>query len=495
MGAAVLAAALSPAPSQAPATAYRPRRAYDTDLYRIVLDHVDTFVASYDELYEARYGPWRAEIATTFRRFLDCGVLANGFLRVRCSDCRHEVLVPWSCKRSICPSCAQRRSVEFADFADGDVLEEVPHSHVTFTIPKMLRPIFLRDRTLLRELSACAWKALQRGLRTAFGRRDVVPGAVMALATAGDLLNGHPHVHAIVSHGAWTGSGQDTVFRPWQLSLTSEHLEQLFRRYVLRLLTRRGRIEEATAERLLSWQHSGFSVFVGAPIQPMQTESRRRLARYLLKSPLSLERLGYDPETCMVTYRSHKRGKDVGMSALDFLAEIAVHIPDRGRHQVLYYGRYSKRSRGDRHRRPGTDCAAPAHEESPAFRNRGIAFRVAWAALLARVWGVDAMACPHCGARMEVVAGITAPALAERILRHIGLFDRPRGPTPHTCRTPPTLPDGQVLLFAPPAQTLDSDLPANPEPANFADSDPPFAEDSQDPPVTEEASDSPFADD
>ena len=142
----------------------------------------------------------------------------------------------------------------------GDAVDRVGHVHASPTvkwtpllrarpqgvIPKMLRPIFLRDRTVLRELSACAWKALQRGLRTAFGRRDVVPGAVMALATAGDLLNGHPHVHAIVSHGAWTGSGQDTVFRPWQLSLTSEHLEQLFRRYVLQLLTRRGRIEEAT---------------------------------------------------------------------------------------------------------------------------------------------------------------------------------------------------------------------------------------------------------
>ena len=43
---------------------------------------------------------------------------------------------------------------------------------------------------------------------------------------------------------------------------------------------------------------------------------------------------------------------------------------------------------------------------------------------------------------MEVVAGITDPALAERILRHVGLLDRPRAPpvTEEASRKRRTLP-------------------------------------------------------
>jgi hypothetical protein len=33
-----------------------------------------------------------------FRRFLECGVLARGFLRVHCDACGCDRLVPFSCK-------------------------------------------------------------------------------------------------------------------------------------------------------------------------------------------------------------------------------------------------------------------------------------------------------------------------------------------------------------------------------------------------------------
>ncbi|MHB8877924.1 MAG: transposase zinc-binding domain-containing protein [Myxococcaceae bacterium] len=39
-----------------------------------------------------------------FVHYLDCGVLARGFARVRCRDCGDELLVAFSCKgRGVCP--------------------------------------------------------------------------------------------------------------------------------------------------------------------------------------------------------------------------------------------------------------------------------------------------------------------------------------------------------------------------------------------------------
>jgi hypothetical protein len=40
-----------------------------------------------------------------FTRYLECGVLAHGFARVRCESCMDELLVAFSCKgRGMCPS-------------------------------------------------------------------------------------------------------------------------------------------------------------------------------------------------------------------------------------------------------------------------------------------------------------------------------------------------------------------------------------------------------
>ncbi|MDI6755284.1 MAG: transposase zinc-binding domain-containing protein [Thermodesulfobacteriota bacterium] len=60
-------------------------------------------------------------------RYLDCGVLRNGFARVRCGECGHEYLLAFSCKRRhFCPSCHQKRVVEFAEWVCGEVLKGFP---------------------------------------------------------------------------------------------------------------------------------------------------------------------------------------------------------------------------------------------------------------------------------------------------------------------------------------------------------------------------------
>ncbi|WP_095989301.1 transposase zinc-binding domain-containing protein [Cystobacter fuscus] len=45
-----------------------------------------------------------------FARYLECGVLAHGFARVRCESCKDKLLVAFSCKgRGVCPSCNCRK--------------------------------------------------------------------------------------------------------------------------------------------------------------------------------------------------------------------------------------------------------------------------------------------------------------------------------------------------------------------------------------------------
>ena len=72
--------------------------------------------------------------------FLQCGDLHQGFARVRCPDCQHEMFVAFSCKqRCTCPSCHQKRALLTSMHVAEDVCLPVPHRQVVFTIPKRLR--------------------------------------------------------------------------------------------------------------------------------------------------------------------------------------------------------------------------------------------------------------------------------------------------------------------------------------------------------------------
>jgi len=137
-----------------PAAVYRPRNPQDSDYYRCVEDYFETFIGIYDEYFSRQYGFWRPYIEQVIYRYLDCGNLHNGFARVKCKDCGHEYLLAFSCKRRhFCPSCHQKRLVEFGEWLCMDVLKKIPHRHFVFSIPKILRRYFLYDRKLLADLS------------------------------------------------------------------------------------------------------------------------------------------------------------------------------------------------------------------------------------------------------------------------------------------------------------------------------------------------------
>lgn len=70
----------------------------------------ETFEQVYEERFERQYGFYRPYVGQVMLRYLDCGILHNGFARVRCGRCGHEYLLEFSCKRRhFCPSLAPKR--------------------------------------------------------------------------------------------------------------------------------------------------------------------------------------------------------------------------------------------------------------------------------------------------------------------------------------------------------------------------------------------------
>jgi hypothetical protein len=398
---------------------YRPRRPRASPLWQCVRRHLPELRAA---------GRMRRAVeGNVLERFLECGDLHCGFACIRCGGCGHDLLLAFSCKtRYFCPSCHQKRVLAYGDWVETSVLRPVPHRQYVFTVPKLIRPFFAYRRSLLGELCRIIARALTAAYGAAHPRART--GFILFVQTFGDLVNFNPHVHALVADGVFDASGHFIPLPPVPEALLAERL----RREVLALLVRREAILPPLAGQMLAWRHSGFSVHNQVRVAAGDAEGRKNLAGYMLRAPFSLEKTTYDAAKGMVVYRSKlhatlKRNFQV-MPGAEWLELLCKHVPDRHEHMVRYYGRYSSRTRGSEQELPAMDESdADTHHQARQ------AARAAWAKLIRRVYEVDPLLCPKCGTQMRVIALIEEPAVIERILSWLGLWQ----PLPASGPSPP----------------------------------------------------------
>ena len=414
-----------PAPACSSPRPYAPRRPQTSPLYRLLADHFETLTRVHEERYEPTHGPLRAVVAGVVGRYLDCGLLEHGFARVRCEACRAEFLVAFRCKaRGFCPSCQARRLAEWSLWLDEALLAAVAHRHVVLTIPKRLRAYFLYDRHRLGLLSRTAYRTLHAYVVAALGERDAVPGVISLAQSFGSLAHWHPHLHLVVSDGAFRRDGSFVT----QTAHEPAVLAEAWRRAVLALFVRQGWLEEDAAAAMLMWPHSGFGAHVGPAIAAADRAAVLRVARYGARAPVAESRLRYDAERAEVELASDAvEGPYAGVhrfAALEFLARLVDHIPAKGEVRVRYYGAYASARRGWWRRRgvvlvgAGPEDVREVEREAepwPALRAR----RRRWAELLRRVFAVEVEVCPACGGAMRILAFVTEPATVTRILAHL----------------------------------------------------------------------------
>jgi hypothetical protein len=109
---------------------------------------------------------------------------------------------------------------------------------------------------------------------------------------------------------------------------------------------------------------------------------------------------------------------------LELLERLAALTPRPCINLVLYYGVLGARSAwrarlgGDVAPAALDPAAAPPADPPPAAHPRT---NLLWAQLMARSFGIDVLACPRCGDRLQLIALIETRAVIERILTHLGL--------------------------------------------------------------------------
>ena len=92
-----------------------------------------------------------------------------------------------------------KRAAAFAAFLKDELLENVGHCLWTFTLPKMLRPLFMRHRDLLADLARLAYETIKELMIEAVGNDKARPGVVAVPQSFGNVLNPHPHAHCLAT--------------------------------------------------------------------------------------------------------------------------------------------------------------------------------------------------------------------------------------------------------------------------------------------------------
>src|SRR6266849_5460679 len=182
--------------------------------------------------------------------------------------------------------------------------------------------------------------------------------SAVSIATSGDLLPWYPHGHILATVGAFSDDGAFHPLETWD----SDAVMRLFRERLLARLIERHAISEDLARRLLAWRHPGFSAHVGKAIPFEDKKAIEDVACYIVRNPLSLKKLvvrrarvnrarlkgrdrfairGLDGQKA-VLYRSRMNpslGRNFeALDPLEWLALLADHIPDPGKHGWLLLG-------------------------------------------------------------------------------------------------------------------------------------------------------------
>ena len=245
------------AASVEPLPLYRPRDPQASDLWRLLDRHFATFQQVYDERFQAKYGFWRPVVersrdglsqvrrsAPGLRPRPLPGLPSRDVRRLFLQAALHLPLLPPETGPADRHPRGRRGLFSRRAPASGPDHPQTPAA---------AHP--LRSQAAGQALLAAPGRASRPKSAALLGRDDVLPGMVAAIQTYGELLHWHPHIHALVTCGAFTPEGEFLELPEFDM----ERLQAAWQEAVFALYLAEGKIEPEVVENMRTWPHSGFT--------------------------------------------------------------------------------------------------------------------------------------------------------------------------------------------------------------------------------------------
>jgi len=306
-------------------------------LRTIIADHWESVKPIVD-----RYLPEevRNGVVISVEKMLRCRTEESGFARFRCLDCGLARIVAFSCKSRFCPECGKARASEAATNACGRLLN-VGHRHLTFSVPRELRPLLFENRKLLSVVAKAAAQATLHAVGTRCRAHAPLPGVMATVHTFGRDLTFHVHVHVLCTEG---GLRWDGVWQPVHI-FPAQQYRRLWQYYLLKGLRKAlkgNRSAQWRIGRLFAKYPTGFI----ANVMSRYRNGRKAAAyccRYTGRPPISARRIvGYDGKLVTISYTDYRDNTDktLTFTASRFLLRLFAHVWPRYMRDVHYYGLY-----------------------------------------------------------------------------------------------------------------------------------------------------------
>jgi len=259
-----------------------------------------------------------------------------------------------SCRNRSCYLCALKAKQDWIEKQKTRLLN-VPHFHVTFTLPHEYLSLWRYNESLFASIIFKASKETLLELLRDKKYHGLTPGLMIALHTWGRQLTLHPHTHCLVTAGGVNASKQ------WQsipqFLLPIHVVKSLYRGKVQAMLKQA--LNQQTLSLPADMNRAGFNRLYQQTYQKkwsVRIEERYEhgkgvmlyLSRYLKGGPVTPEQIGYGGKNGLtLRYLDHrdKRIKQLNINSKELLKRILEHVTPVGLHTVRHYGIYAASSK------------------------------------------------------------------------------------------------------------------------------------------------------
>lgn len=337
----------------------------------------------------------------------------------QCDHCGTVRISYNSCRNRHCPKCQCLEKERWLEAREKDLLP-TPYFHVVFTLPNELRPLALRNRTVLYNLLFKAASETLTELARDPSHLGAEIGFMAILHTWSQTLIDHPHLHCLVTGGGlsldgkrWLRSKKDFFIPVKVLSalFRGKFLDGLKKRYEAGQLRFPGQMEAlkeaSTFNRFLTnLYHQAWVVYCKPPLRRPE-KVVDYLGRYTHRVALSNDRL-VKLEGDQVTFRwkdsaDSNKIKLLTLEAFEFIRRFLLHVLPDQFVKIRYYGILSHRNRKGKLLRCKTLLGVSTSEEPREEAKES------WQDLLTRITGIDPRICPHCGKGKMIQKEILPP--------------------------------------------------------------------------------------